>query len=346
MRTSKLSRLLAVTGLSLASLAFAPGVAFADEPGEADIAQARQLGGQAQEAFDKGQFAESEKLWVAAAKLYPKAPTLALGLARAAAKNGHPLLAQENYNRIIREWGNVAAPPPAFKDALDAARAEVGSVSSRIANVVITVDGPKSPSVTIDGDEVKAVALGLKRPTEPGKHKVHAEAPGFKPADAEFDVAEGGEAKVALKLEPAPDAPAGGAGQPGDVSVTTPGGKSSNKTLALVAFGVGGAGLVVGAVTGVIAMGKHSDLEKDCPGGTCPNDRQSDVDSYKSMGLISTIGFVVGGVGAAAGAILWFTSPKETAKAGGPQWATIRPAKGVTMTPFLGGTSAGVTGSF
>jgi hypothetical protein len=354
MRTSRLSRLVAVTGFSLASLAFA-GSAFADDPSDSDIAQARQLGTQAQEQMDKGNFAESEKLWTAAAKLYSKAPTLTLGLARAAAKNGHPLLAQENYNKIIREWGNVASPPPAFKDALDAARAEVGSVSSRIASVVITVEGVDKPSVMLDGEAIPPVTLGLKRPIEPGKHMVHAEAQGYKPADLSFTVAEGGAANAPVKLEKAPDAPVAGPtpgtppGTAGGTGVDTGAGPtpghSSNKTYALVAFGVGGAGLVVGAITGIIAVGKHSDLDKQCTGGTCSPDLQSKVDSYKTMGTISTVGFIVAGVGAAAGAILWFTAPKETASGANPKWATFE-AKGVKMTPYVGLTNAGVTGSF
>lgn len=349
MRTSRPARLLAVAGVSLASIAFA-GSAFADEPTDSDIAQARQLGTQGQEQMDKGNFAESEKLWSAAATLYAKAPTLALGLARAAAKNGHPLLAQENYNRIIREWGNVAAPPPAFKDALDAARAEIGAVSSRVASVVVTVEGAPTPSVTLDGIAIPPVALGLKRPVEPGKHVVHAEAPGYKPADAEFTVAEGGSANAPVRLEKASATAVAGAGPAGGgsgaaVDAGSGKGGSANKTYAIIAFGVGGAGLVAGAITGVIAAGKHGDLKDKCPTGTCDPQYQRNVDSYKTMGTLSTVGFIVAGVGVAGGAVLWFTAPKEAAAGAIPRWATFA-ASGVKLTPYVGVTSAGVTGSF
>lgn len=308
--------------------------AFAQEASEADIAQARQLGTQAQQAYEQGKYPESEKLWVAAQKLYPKAPTLSLGLARAAAKNGHFVLAQEHYKKIIREWNEVASPPPAFKDALEAAKNEVDPVSKKIASVVIKVDGGgAAPTVTIDGAPVHAETLGLPRPVDPGEHTVHAEAAGYKPGDTKFTVAEAGSAEAKLTLEKAPDAPVAGGSVGGDKAKG-----SSNKTLAVVAFGVGGAGLLVGAITGFIALGKHSDLNDACPGGTCPNDKQSDVDSYKTMGTISTVGFIVAGVGAAAGAVLWFTAPKETAKNGSSHWATV--------SPYLGPGSAGVAGRF
>ncbi|MDB4979784.1 MAG: hypothetical protein JWM82_536, partial [Myxococcales bacterium] len=168
--------------------------AYAQDASSQDIAQARQLGQQAQAAYDKGDYTESEKLWAAAAKLYTQAPTLTLGLARTQAKLGKVVAAQESYNKIVREWGNNPNPPPAFKDAVEAAKAEVGAVSAKVASVTVTVEGPTNPQVTIDGQAVPAAALGLKRPVDPGSHKVTATADGYKPADTTFSVAEGGSA--------------------------------------------------------------------------------------------------------------------------------------------------------
>lgn len=338
--------------------------AWAQQPSEQDIAQARQLGQQAQAAFDAGNFAESEKLWAAARNLYPVAPTLSLGLARTQAKVGKVVAAQENYNKIIREWGSNPSPPPAFAAALEAAKAEVGAVSAKVANVVISVEGAQGPNVTIDGQPVPLVALGLKRPVDPGTHTVRAEAAGYKTAETTFQVPEGGNAEAKLKLEKSAEAPvvaavpATGAqpagtqpeGQkPADVSVDTGKGGSSNKTLAVVALGVGGVGVVVGAVTGFLALGKHSDLEGKCPNGVCPSDQQGDVDSYKTLGTISTVGFIVGAVGIGAGVVLWLTAPKETAANKGPRYATVpveTKRAAVKVTPYLGLGSAGVSGTF
>lgn len=335
------SWLLAVT---LSFSALAPQVAFADEPSPQDIAQARQLGMQAQQAYEAGNYQEADKLFTAACKLYSVAPTLTLGLARTHAKLGKFVAAQEGYNKIIREWSTHPSPPPAFKDALESARNEVGAVSAHVASVVITVEGPENPQVTIDGEKVPAATLGLKRPVDPGQHVVKVVADKWKPAESSFTVADAGSAEVKLKPEKAPDAPAAVAGAPAnDPSKIEPPppaaqGGSSNKTLAIVALGVGGAGLAVGAITGVIALGKHGDLNDKCPGGTCPASAQSDVDGYKSMGTISTIGFIVGGVGVAAGAVLWFTAPKSTGEAKSSNYATIN--------PYVGVGSAGVTGRF
>lgn len=362
------TRLVPFVFAALAGLAVvtAPEAAYAQQsqPSEGDIAQARQLGGQAQAAFDAGNFAESEKLWAAARNLYPVAPTLSLGLARTQAKLGKYVQAQENYNRIIREWSNNPSPPPAFAAALEAAKAEVGAVSAKIANVVISVDGAKDPNVTIDGQPVPVVALGLKRPVDPGDHVVHAEAPGYKPADTKFTVAEGGNAEAKLKLEKDPNAAAvpragaaapvaGTPGNPGGGSVGADTKSGGSKTLAIVALGVGGVGLVVGSITGLMAMGKASDLDGKCPEGKCDAsknpDVQSDIDSYKTLGTVSTIGFVVGVVGVGAGVVLWLTAPKETAMAKGSRYATVpvqTKREGVKVTPVIGLGSLGLSGTF
>lgn len=332
-------------------LAAAPA-AYAQEASSQDIAQARQLGQQAQTAYDAGNYAESEKLWAAAAKLYPQAPTLTLGLARTQAKLGHFVGAQESYNKIIREWSNVAAPSPAFKDALEAAKSEVGAMASRIGHVVVTVEGPTNPQVTIDDQSVPTAALGLKRPVDPGTHVVKATAEGYLPGETSFAVTEGSTAEAKLVLEKAPEVaqaqtPASTTYGP---SADTGSKSSTNKTLALVAFGVGGAGLVAGVVTGLIAMGKHGDLESACTGGVCPPSEQGAVDSFRTMGTISTIGFVVAGVGAAAGTVLLLTAPKSQATGAAPPRAT-RIAEAprstpVEVTPYLGLGGAGVTGRF
>ena len=343
--------------LPLAVLTFTPS-AFAQDAASQDIAQARQLGQQAQAAYDAGNYAESEKLWAAAGKLYSQAPTLTLGLARTQAKLGKVVAAQENYNKIIREFSNAASAPPAFKDAHESAKAEVGAVSARVASVTVTVEGPTAPQVTIDGQAVPAAALGLKRPVDPGQHVVKASADGYKPTETTFSVAEGGNAAAVLKMEKGGAAvvagPVPGPGPtPSEPGADTGKSGSMNKTLAYVAFGVGGAGLVVGAITGVIALGKAGDLKDKCDAEkNCPNTEQDAVDSYKTMGTLSTVGFIVAGVGGVTGLVLLLTAPKATASAGGSRYAThpggwaVKQERGVTMTPYFGGTSAGITGRF
>ena len=52
-------------------------------------------------------------------------------------------------------------------------------MSAKVASVTLTVEGPANPVVTIDGQTVPVAALGLKRPVDPGSHKVSATAEGY-----------------------------------------------------------------------------------------------------------------------------------------------------------------------
>src|SRR5262249_48378409 len=124
-----------------------------------------------------------------------------------------------------------------------------------------------------------------------------------------------------------------------DISPPVIASKGGNKTLAIAALGVGGAGIIFGGITGVLALGKHGDLSDKCKGGKCGSDLTSNVNSYHTMGMLSTVGFIVGGVGLAAGAVLWFTSPKErTASTGSTSTASNQPwsaTKDLSWQPYV-----------
>jgi hypothetical protein len=104
--------------------------------------------------------------------------------------------------------------------------------------------------------------------------------------------------------------------------------------LPIVAFGVGGAGLLLGVITGGIALGDHGSLSSKASGGSVPATSQGDLNSYHTMGAVSTVGFVVAGVGAAAGVVLLLTAPKETT------------GSGFHVTPTIGLGSIGAVGTF
>lgn len=339
----------------LAPLVFALSVfsisSAAHAQNDADKATARQLGVEGQEAFDKKDFKTAEDRFKRADSLF-HAPTLALGLARAYAANAKFVEAQETYNRIIRE-GAPAGAPAAFQNAVDAAKAEVSSVVGKIGSVVINVSGADAPKVTLDDQPFPNAALGVKRAANPGAHVVRATADGYRSAEARITVPEaGGSATATLTLEKDPNAVVAPTPTPTPTGPTQPGGVTappaeaesggSTKTIGLVLMGVGGVGLVAGGITGALAMSKHSSLNNDCPDGKCPADKKSAVDSYKTMGTISTVGFIVGGVALAGGAVLFFTAPKEK------KTAFVRPLLAPTVgeAGTLGGATVGAVGRF
>ena len=103
-----------------------------------------------------------------------------------------------------------------------------------------------------------------------------------------------------------------------------------------------GAGVVVGSIFGIMAISQTGSVKDQCSAtGACPKDQASDLDSAKTSGTISTIGFVVGGVGIATGVVLLVLGGDAPAN------ASLQANAGpVTVTPFVGADQAGFVGSF
>jgi hypothetical protein len=347
-------RVLSAAALAFAMLALSPTV---KAQSDADRATARALGQEGQAALESKDYATAEDRFRRADRLI-HAPTLEIGLARALAGQHKFVEAQEAYNRIVRE-GVAPGAPAVFTKALEDAKKEVAAVSARTGSVTITVKAAGGAAVECDRGvrdvgAVNTASLGVRRAIDPGAHVLQVSADGYKPAELRFDIPEGGSTVAPISLEtkaaaagPAPGgaAPAGGDGTARVALIdasTPPDSEAPHKGLPRflpwVAFGVGAAGLVAGGITGVLAIGKHSTLQGECTDGHCTADKQSDLDSYHSLGLISTVGFAVGGVGAAAGLVLLLTQPKGE---GAPP-----AAQGLRVQPIVGLGTVGAVGSF
>ena len=110
-----------------------------------------------------------------------------------------------------------------------------------------------------------------------------------------------------------------------------------------MAVGIGGAGLLAGMVNGLAALAAESSLLERCPDRTCPRDAWDDADAYDSMRAASTVGFVVGTIGLAAGIPLLVLSSKAKRDAAAPD-------AGARRTPhfgaWIGAGTASVRGAF
>lgn len=321
-------------------------LALVQSPAAADVsdvdrATARTLTLEGYEALDRKDYATAADRFARADALY-HVPTVALGLAHAQVGLGKLVGALATYSRIVRE-GVPPNAPPAFVKAVEDSRREIEALMQRIPSVIIVVRGASEPKVMLDGVEVPAAALGVKRPVDPGTHVVHVTAAGALPGDANVTILEGKVETVTIELKPAPvsqvpvvpAAPAQPppAAPPAAPPAEAPSGGSTQKTLGFVAIGLGGAGLGLGAITGGLALSKHSSLIDQCPSGHCKPSQQaslqSDVDSYHTLGALSTAGFIAGGALLGAGVILVLTAPK-------PKY----------VAPVLGLGYAGVEGRF
>ena len=230
-------------------------------------------------------------------------------MARAQEGLGELVEAQETYQRLIREPLPPDAPP-AFVKAVEEAKREAPAVAARLAWVTLVmrgppIQGPTAARVTVDGVSVPPAAIGVRRACNPGTHLARASAPGFRSAEHSFAVSEGGVETIVLDLPPEAPAPA----LAGREAVTTGPASSWHTTAGIVALSAGAVGLIVGGVTGGLALGQHASLSAECPNGRCSTAHAGEVDAYRSLADVATVATLAGAAAAAAGVVLLLTPP-------------------------------------
>ena len=189
--------------------------------------------------------------------------------------------------------------------------------------------------ITVDGAPFPAGKWSRAQPFDAGAHVVAASAPGKKPFDTKVALQDGKSAEVKIpELENEPVAPPPVAAGP-DADVAREAGTGQRRT-GLIVGGFGVLGLLVGSGAGIFSAVKHGQAKDICADyNQCPDaDGRSKWNAATDAGTVSTIGFVVGGMGVVAGALLYFTATKATA--GNPTSA------GWWLTPSVGVGSAGL----
>jgi tetratricopeptide (TPR) repeat protein len=273
--------------------ATAPAGALASESAKRE---ARALADVAQARFDAGRYEEAAMLFEQAEERY-HAPTLLVAAGRAHARLGRLRRALDRFNRVLGEQLDPQAPAE-FRQAQREALLEREAIERSMPRLVVEVAGEGAAQTRLDIDGVPARA-GEAMALDPGPHEVRARA-GSSVAVRRVSLAPSERATVTLELaaqsSASPNAEAGAGGIP---------------VASIVAFGVGGAALVLGTVTGALALGEAASLKQRCPGDRCaPEDRSSQEDAYV-LADISTASLVVAGVGVAAGFTIWIVAPRD-----------------------------------
>ncbi len=326
-------------------------VAHAD-PSAADKETARGLMNEGRTDRDKGDLKGAVKAFAAADALM-HVPTTGIELAKALVATGQLVEARDVALRITRIPEKPNEPAP-FKAARDAAAQLNDDLGTRIPSLTINVknvpDGTTA-AVDVDGSSVPAEMLGQPRKLDPGHHVITAKA-GTAEGKQEVDLAEKDSKQVDIELPAQTEAPAGGETKPDEGTPTPPPESSGrgNKLMIWGGFGLAGAGVIAGTITGVLAISKANSIKSsgECQGNTCNPSEDGNLSSGKTMATISTVSFIVAGVGAAIGVTGFFVGGGggDSAPATKPADAPASDQSSARIIPWIGLGSAGVSGTF
>lgn len=179
------------------------------------------------------------------------------------------------------------------------AQKKVDELKPLVPRITIAVTSAPGAELQIDGAYVKETT-----PVDPGEHQVTAIAPDGRRKDETVTLAKGETKTVKFEF--------------GTITVPEPEPVQDDGDLrgsmilgAIVAGSVGVVGLGVGAVTGGLVFAKKSDVDEQCENRVCTPEGKDAVDSAQTLGLVSTISFAVGGVGAATAVLLFLLAPAD-----------------------------------
>ncbi len=220
------------------------------------------------------------------------------------------------------------------------AREHLAALAPRLTRIEIRLSpGAKDHAgleVRRDGMCVDSGSWEKAIQVDPGKHVITATAPGRTPWQTEIEVIEEGSTTPLTipPLEPRPVVTPPPIMEPmrGRPPARLEPPPSGSWIPGAVILGAGAVGLGIGAVTGLLATSKASDIEDTCQNDLCPPSQKEQAERAETLAMVSTVGFAAGAALAAAGTVL----------------LVIRPfGRGATQARVTAGLgSVGVGGSF
>lgn len=311
------------------------------EPAPADRETVRSLLAEGDRLAAAKDLAGALKAYTGAAAIMP-VPTTIIEIGHTEEALGHLLEAREAYLRVMRLPVAPNEPAP-FSNARARASEDNARVAAKIPSVRVTVSNAPpntAPVVRIDGVPIPAEAATLPRKVNPGRHEIVASLEGFDDGRAEVDVPLEREVPVSIAIgkktvTEAPSSPPDTATTPAPTPPLPA--QASIPTWGWASLGVGAAGVMVGAVSGIVSLSRASDAGSLCDGNRCPPETRGDIDTSITTANISNVGFVVGALGLGAFVVSVVTRGHETAST---------PRSSLAVRPYVPGAGVGVRGTF
>jgi hypothetical protein len=276
------------------------------EPARAEPPGAPAASATVKQLYDEGFGAAKRGQWVQAYPLLARAWEterrwqVARLLGQAEVELGKYRDAAEHLTFFLRETRDNAQVGAGERASTEQLLVRAGA---HVGALTIVVE-PLGAEVLVDGVRVGTAPLADPVYVQPGKRSVEVRHQGYPHAGDSYRVDAGQTARVELRM----------------ARTVIPAGPVLPGAIVL---GVGGAGLLAGAITGGLTLRKASDLKSKCTGVVCPTSVQGEARSVTTLGNVSNAMFIAGGVLAATGAVLLVVRPRlerSAPKQGGIEW--------------------------
>jgi len=275
-------------------------------------AAARTLGVEGLQLMRQEEWEEAYDKLERAYKLY-SVPTLGLATARCLEKLGRLVEAAERYREV---GATKVERSDGFQQnsAVKAAQQERAILLPRIPSLEVMVRGDRGDGleVLVDTEILPPELVDTAHPVDPGEHEVRVRR-GDVTITESATLEEGETARVVVKLPDLPLPP-------------LPPKKGTDWTpFVWGGFGIGGGGLLTAIINGSVAIRLRGTLRDRCaPDGICPPTAHDVVDGYDAARYATTVGFVLAGVGVAAGCVFFFLDDDADQIGVGPTGLQLR----------------------
>jgi hypothetical protein len=286
----------------------------------------------AQQLFDAGELARAAALF---RELYEttRSPNAHFMLARSLIALDRLPEAHEEMSVALREATDAAkTEPKKYETTRDAAATQLALLDRRVGKIIVVVVPPGVATISIGGAPLPGSKLGVPVAVAPGVVTVEATVSGGAPQRERISIAAGETKTVPLSMAKAGSRPEPERSRP---PPEPPLQKSHVRTAGFVIGGVGVAGLILGAATGVGATSKLSRIDEECGGIRCVDPEYAGViDDGKRLQTITNVALAAGAAATVAGGLM--------IAFGGPTGAARKPTAqplSAGVTPRAGGAA-------